>query len=170
MRLIQHSETGEAQCVLSTDGYDADWIDRGEVPEGIPARLAMWNGSALVADMDRARSERKAQVKALRDAAEAGGCTVDGIGRFDTDANSQRKLNGAVVLAMLGGEAFGIEWRLSDNSVVALDAAQMIAVGAAVGAHVAACQYRKNTLDEALDLAADYEALIAIDIEGGWPS
>lgn len=170
MRLIQHSETGEVQCVLSTDGYGDDWLDRGDVPEDVPARLALWDGSAIVADLGRARAEIKARVKELRDAAETGGCTVPGIGRFDSDSDSQRKISGAVVMAMLGGGAFAMEWRLADNSVEALDAPQMIAVGVAVGQHVAACQQRKNEIDAALNAAGTYGDLLAIDIEGGWPA
>lgn len=168
MRLIQHSESGEVQCVLSIDGYGAEWLDRGDVPQDVPARLATWDGAEIVADLGRARAEIKGRVKVLRDAAETGGCTVPGIGRFDSDPDSQRKISGAVVMAMLGGAAFTMEWRLANNSVEALDAAQMIAVGVAVGQHVAACQQRKNEIDAALNAAGTYETLMAIDIEGGW--
>jgi len=113
------------------------------------------------------------QVKQLRDHHTQAGVTVPPHGTFDSDPDSQRKISGSAVMAMLAiqnSEPFSLDWRLQDNSIVALDAMQMIAVGVAVGQHIAACQYCKNALDALIDAAEDVEALEAIDIEAGWPA
>lgn len=116
-----------------------------------------------------AKQNVRFEVKARREKAEFGGCNVAGIGRFQTDPDSRSKVNGAALMAVLGGSGFEIDWRLADDSLVTLNAEQMIAVGLAIGQHVAACQYRKNALDASIDAAATAEVLEAIDIEAGWP-
>lgn len=107
-------------------------------------------------------------VKLKRDLFEHAGCaTADG--PIDTDPDSQRKVSGAATMALALGAAFTMDWRMADDSIVTLDATQMITVGVAVAQHVAACQARKNELDEAIVAAADLTELAAIDIEIGWP-
>ena len=113
------------------------------------------------------------RVKAIRDARiETGPATVPGVGQFDTDATSRLNVNGAVTMALIAqaaGAPFSIGWKLYDNSIVELDAAQMIAAGLAVGQHVSACHARAQALGLAIEAAGDAEALVAIDIGAGWP-
>ncbi|MNV54734.1 hypothetical protein D3C71_1469430 [compost metagenome] len=73
--------------------------------------------------------------KTARDAAEFGGFIWDG-SRFDSDAISQSRIQGAVQLAAMA-PGFSLDWTLADNSIRTLNAADMAAVGAALGAHVA---------------------------------
>ncbi len=109
-----------------------------------------------------------AAVKALRDAKQGGGCATS-FGRVDTDLSSRLNIAGAVSMAAIAGAAFSVEWRMSDNSVVTLDGAQMTGMGVAVGQFVAACQARKNVLDAEIQAAATLAELELIDVEAGWP-
>jgi hypothetical protein len=74
-------------------------------------------------------------IKSARSQAEYAGFTWDG-STFDSDPVSQQRLVAAVTQAQMDA-SFSIGWTLKDNSVRQLDAVQMQAVGAALGAHVA---------------------------------
>lgn len=113
-----------------------------------------------------------------RDEAQSGGCTVTVGGetkRIETDLPSRLNVSGAVSLAIVSGDAFSMDWRMADNSIVTLNSADMIAMGAAVGQFVSACQFRKNELDAITDAYTevlsdeDFEAAKA-ETETGWPS
>ena len=110
-------------------------------------------------------------VRTARDQAEWWGCTTP-LGRADTDPASQRKVAGAVQMAMIAqaaGAAFSIDWTMQDNSSVMHDAAAMITLGVAVGQHVAACHAVALAKRSAIEAADDADTLAAIDIKGGWP-
>lgn len=136
-----------------------------------------YTGGQIVEDAEFAflslRLAMKQAVKTKRSTAEQAGLTVAGIGSFDTDVESQRKINGAVTMALIAlqsNQPFDLDWRLADDSVVSLDAMEMIGVGVAVGQHVSACQANKNALDAAIALATTVEELQAIDTDAGWPA
>lgn len=141
----------------------ADWLSSEDGP---------YAGCPVVSDADLPLASGKlalsAVVKRKRDAVRDGGCTT-AFGLIDTDINSRLNINGAVSMAAIVGEAFSIEWRMSDNSLVALDAADMTAVGVAVGQFVAACQARKNVLDAEIEAAETLAELEAINVDAGWP-
>lgn len=118
-----------------------------------------------------AKIEARAAVMRRRDKAEYSGCATL-LGRMDTDADSQRKVNGSVTMALIAataGQPFSIDWTMADNSTVLHDGPAMIAAGLAVGQHVSACHERALVLKAAIDAAEDMAALAAIDIEEGWP-
>lgn len=157
--------------VESTSGYDLAGKGTVAAPsdyDGVAVNYRFEAG-AFVANLPLARTKLKARIIALRNAAEAGGCDVPGIGRFDTDPDSQRKVTGTVLMSLMAPATFDVDWRISDNSIVTLDAAAMALVGTTIGAHVAACQYRKNELDAACNAASSLAELEAINIEAGWP-
>ena len=68
MRLIEHAETGEIQRVMSTEGYGEEWVDRGEIPEGMNLMEATWTGEEIALSSDaafrRLRAERNARLAA----------------------------------------------------------------------------------------------------------
>lgn len=114
--------------------------------------------------MDELRAARWEEIKAQRDAAEWGGFDTP-FGRFDSDPNSQTKIIGAAQLASIAlaqGTPFSIEWTLQDNTSVSLDAAQMIAVGAALSNHANAVHQRGRQLRAQIEAAvtlADLESI-----------
>ncbi len=99
---------------------------------------------------------------------ETGGITVGGIS-VHTDDRSKLMLTGARVKAAANA-GFETQWVTADGQIVALTAAQIIAISDAVLAHVDACFAHFATLAAAIDAAADETALVAIDITAGWPS
>ena len=103
------------------------------------------------------KDARWAEVRRERDSAEFDGFSWDG-SRFDSDALSQQRITGAVTLAMMNS-AFSIDWTLADNTVRTLDAADMIAVGSALGQHVNACHERARVLRGEIDGATDLEEI-----------
>lgn len=75
------------------------------------------------------------------------------------------RIVGAAQLALMAqaaGQPYSIDWTLSDNTYLTLDAAGMIAVGAALGAHVAEAFAIGLQLREQIAAATSYEALDAI--------
>lgn len=122
-------------------------------------------------------AERKLEmvesIKSIRDARIAGGATVQGIGVFDSDDAARLNITGAVVMAQVAiaaNQPFSMSWKLANNTLVTLNAQQMIAVGLAAGTHVAACHARAQALGVAVQAAASHDDLDAIDLSSGWPS
>ena len=99
-------------------------------------------------------------VKAARGEAERAGVEVGGV-RFDTDPISQQRITGACLLAQVDPTA-SWEWTAADNSAVQLDATQMMQLGMAVAAHVAACHAQGRALRAQIDAATTAEEIDAI--------
>jgi hypothetical protein len=113
------------------------------------------------------------ETKGRRDMAIDAGVTVAGIGTFDSDATSRANINGAVTMALIAqsaGAPFSITWKLADNTIAMMNAAQMIAVGVAVGQHVALCHANAQSLGVAITGASDEAALSAVNVNAGWPA
>lgn len=141
-------------AVMGEDGPEA-------VPFERPAPLAL----AIAA------TEKRAEVNGLRLACEVSGCETP-LGRVDTDGDSQRKINGAVTMALIAqtaGQPFTVDWTMADNSLVTHDAPAMIAMGVAVGQHVSDCHERGAALKAEIDAADTVEEIEAVDIYSGWP-
>lgn len=106
------------------------------------------------------RDEKWAQIKAARDAVEFGPFTWDA-SIFDADAESQQRISGAVQMASLSS-AFSIDWTLADNTVRALTATQVIALGIALAQHVGAAYATARALRDQINAAATIAAVEAI--------
>lgn len=118
--------------------------------------------------LEVAQAKAMAAVKTCRNKAEWGGVDTP-LGAVDSDPDAQRKISGAVQMALLTGDTFSVQWRMADNSIVTHDYEATIQMGMLVGQHVAACQQRKNELDALITAAATTEEVEAIDCESGWP-
>lgn len=162
-------------------------------PEAVSQRAAAeWmvgpdgplKGSEISSDEDflyvSKRATLRAKVRNKRDQVRDGGCLVELQGEtyhVETDATSRGNISGSVLMAMLAlqsGEAFSTEWRMADNAIVALDAADMIQLGKTVATFVEAGQRRKNELDaliSTIEQGTSEEELAAIEaqVPEGWP-
>ena len=116
-----------------------------------------WEDPRTLADL---KAEKWRNIKANRDAAEHGGFTWDG-SVFDSDALSQQRITGAVTLAQMS-PAFTTVWTLKDNSTRTLSAADMFAVGVALGVHVSAQFLQGQLLRAQIDEAATAQEVEAI--------
>lgn len=152
---------------------------------GVTAETHYWNGEEIVplpadlvgmpyaivegapvADLAAVRARQRAMINQARDMAQDGGCDTPS-GRFDTKPRSREFLNGAVLAATLAGmnsEAFTINWKLANNSVVTLNGPQIIAAGLAVAAWVDTVHQRAVVLKARIDAAATVAAILAV----GW--
>lgn len=105
------------------------------------------------------------RLAAERYARETGGITIAGAS-VKTDRESQGTITGAYARAITDSTAT-IEWK-AENGFVTLDAAAIIAVGAAVFNHVQSCFAREHALLEEIAAAQTVAGLLAIDIQAGW--
>ncbi len=116
-----------------------------------------WEDPRTLADL---KAEKWRNIKANRDAAEHGGFTWDG-SVFDSDVLSQQRITGAVTLAQMS-PAFTTVWTLKDNSTRTLSAADMFAVGVALGTHVSTQFLQGQLLRAQIDEAATAQEVEAI--------
>ena len=138
----------KAADVQKGDTYDGKDFAR-PVPSLDDAKLAAW-----------------AQAKAKRDATIDGGAAVPGIGTFDSDEASRTNIIGSVLMALIAEinlQPFAVKWTLADNTVAVLDAAQMIAVGAAVFQHVAGVHETAQVTRAEIEAAKDHTEIPKID-------
>jgi len=143
---------GPGDLVIAEDGLSA-------APRAVP--LAELKDEAWLA------------VKRLRESRIAAGCTVPGIGTFQTDEKSMANVHEAVsgaLLAALTGQPYTIDFTLADNSRPTLNGTQMMLAGKVIGERKSAIHaYSQDVLRAAIYAAADEAELAAIDIEAGWP-
>ena len=128
--------------------------------------------SATGAELADAKAAKWEQAKSIRDQQTDVGCTVLGVGTFDTDLLSRTNIHGAVTAATIASSqslSFEVPWKLKDNSIIVLDAPTMIGAGMAVMQRTSDCHAHAQGLGIAIEAAADFAALEAIDIETGWP-
>lgn len=173
---IYRVDIGTLEMVV--DSFDAaveDMTDRAtvEVPDGWPVDLA-WDADARAfgPNLARWRAARRAQAEAYRDGRVNGGC-MTASGPVDSDPVSRGLITGSVSMATIAkaaGAPFATTWRMQDNSYVGLDADAMIAMGVAVGEHVAACYEASFAVKDLIDAAADKAAIEAVDITAGYPA
>ncbi|APW38439.1 hypothetical protein RD110_15560 [Rhodoferax koreense] len=169
---MQYQTSGTEQCALLDEGDDATHYMRDGLPVPYPTRPegAYWTfdyqaGSWLdPRDLQAKKDARWAVIKAAREQAEFGGFAWDG-STFDSNAISQSRIQGAVLLAGMAPD-FTITWTLSDNSTRLLDAAGMVAVGAALGVHVGTQFEIARQLRDAIYSATTPEAVAAVT----WPA
>lgn len=113
------------------------------------------------------------KVKARRAVAIEAGCTIPGLGTFQTDADSLDNVTQGVAGALLAaatGQPFTIDWTLADNATATLSGPQMMAAGKIIGERKSACHARSRALRAQIDAAADFATLEAIDTGSGWPA
>ncbi|GFE73442.1 DUF4376 domain-containing protein [Novosphingobium sp. TCA1] len=159
-------------------------VSQRAVSEWMISPAGPFPGSQLSSDSDflyvSKRALLAAKVRNTRDQVRDGGCLVEIQGvarRVETDATSRVNISGSVVMAMLAlqsGDEFTTDWRMADNSIIALDAADMIQLGKTVANFVEAGQRRKNELDALIGTIAQGTteqelAEIEAQILGGWP-
>ena len=113
-----------------------------------------------------AKTDRLAELADTRWQRETGGITLNGAA-IATDRQSQALVNGALALVSADPSRL-IDWKTA-SGWTRLDAATVAGIAFAVGAHVQACFSRERQLAEAIDAAADFAALDAIDLAAGWP-
>lgn len=121
-------------------------------------------------DAARIRDDMKRKVKIQRDMVRDAGIEWSpdgGVTAYvvQTDSDSRREMTGAVVSINEAGLP-DMSWRMMDNSLAAIPAADFKTMALAVSAHVQACYVQQANIEAALDAAADPTIE---DITLGWP-
>jgi hypothetical protein len=88
---------------------------------------------------------------------------------FDSDPRSFYRITTANDAA-LKDPTFTIEWKVADNTTVAMNAQEMLGVMPALAGFGKLIFDNSVALKELIDSAETIEALEAIDIESGWPN
>lgn len=153
--------------------YVLDLATQTIAPQGMPpSSWHQWDWDALAWIDPRTLEDLKAAqwalIKRARDAAEQAGFVWDG-STFDCDPLSQSRIQGGALMAttaLLNSAPFGIDWTLADNTTRTLDAAQMIAVGLAMGQHIDATHQIGRALRAQIDAATTAEEISAVE----WPA
>ncbi|MCY1197860.1 hypothetical protein D9M72_92280 [compost metagenome] len=154
------------------------WQDRYPVPMSsvldvetylISSEGPFANGVVLPegTSIEVARERRWAEIKQDRDKKEASGFPYLGA-VFDSDPRSVQRIVGAVLAAqaaVAAGETFEIEWTVADNSVLPLDASDVM------GMPVALAMYADQLHTISRGLRADIEAAATVEeVEAvNWP-
>lgn len=147
------------------------WIDGAMQYNPQPARpseVHVWSWATKTWVDPRSLPDFKAakwaEIKRARDQAEFGGFTWDG-SAFDSDPTSQSRIQGAAqlaTLAQLASQPFSIDWTLADNTVRTLSAADMIAVGTAMGVHISTQHASGRVKRQQIDAASTVEEVNAV--------
>lgn len=147
--------------VLSPKG----WYEQTWVVEALQA-------PAVAANLASEKARMRASVNTRRDLLEEQSFPYMGK-RFDSDTRSVLRINVAAstaAAAAAAGAPFSIEWTTADNSVLALDAQQMIGVPVALAQYGNALHQHGRTLKAQIDAAQTIAELRAINIQDGWPT
>lgn len=133
-------------------------------PRFAPNSFDVWDGNlgdwVDSRDLEQKKQDKWAEIKAARTAQEFGSFEWGGY-TFQCDEVSQRRIQGAVQLAMLD-PALTLDWTLADNTVQTFTAAEFEAIGQALAAHVGQCHERGRILRQEIDAATSEQDLEAI--------
>lgn len=113
-----------------------------------------------------ARITQWERIKVQRDAALSGGVDTP-YGRFDTDLTSIVNVIGAASIAAQAPETWSDQWILADRTVVTLNKAQLMEVGAILADFRSRMYRRGDELYNALQSAPTVEAVRAINWSPG---
>lgn len=168
MWIVKHS-SGVSACVRSLAGYELpDWRLIGEKPGSVPAEFAMVDAlDQIVADLDRARAQKWAAIKARRAELLAGSVTT-AIGQLQIDVESRSNLRSALAVAKANETQAKV--RLLGN---ALELVPPLSLETAIGeidAFVVAAHEHSWALEAQVLEADSISAIQAIDIDSGWPA
>jgi hypothetical protein len=123
---------------------------------------------ALVGSLPDAKARALASLAARRWLASQA-FSYDGV----TDAPADSALaavTGVVVASQFAPITEPMTWKLAPGEFRAWSADDVIAYGMAIRDHVQACFDNEKALADAIDAAADFAALSAVDLASGWPT
>lgn len=155
---------------------DIEILDHWRMKAGVLANVGPNPGSSYrwdrtteswVPDLEKAKTTKLQELKKSRNLKESGGFAWDG-SVFDSDPQSQLRLQGAVQLAQMSAASstpFSIEWTLKDNTVRTLSGSDMIAVGLALAGHITAVHELYRDLKNEVDTATTVQQVDSIS----WP-
>lgn len=143
------------------------WVD---CPKGASPETHHFNGDAIVPRPDlltRARAEKRTEINAARDAAEAAGFDYQGK-RFDTDPQAIKRIYGAALAAMAAmaknakPNAPFLTWTCSDGSTIDLTYSQVAELPVVMADKANSLHVKARALKQRVDAENDVKAIKAI--------
>lgn len=131
------ADLGDTPYVAATGSVSRSthYVENGELheipPEPGPHHVFDYSSKSWVYSIELARDEKWSEMKMHRDAEEFGGLDFGGH-RYDTDALSQQRIQGASQQVALGAFT-SIKWTTADNLTVTLTAQEVDDLARAVG-------------------------------------
>lgn len=127
----------------------------------------VWTTETIpLAELKAARIE---DVRVKRADVEVGGI-VRNAAPLKTDERTQNRVTGALKLFDEAPQLDEVDWEVAPGVFVTMDRDTVKGIGVAIGLHIQACFSRSRVLCAEVAAAADTAALLAIDIEAGWPT
>lgn len=154
-------KTDTAQRIVPASGdlwreYQA-WLRDGNVPDPyVPP------ATDPVAELAAAKAERWQYIRARWAQAEAAGFTWNG-NAYDSDQRALNRLWPSIVRAATDNGAFSLNWTTSDNTVVALSKANLIALNLALQTHLQTQHDRAQQRRASINAAATVAAVNAVE-------
>ena len=152
---LVHDSVINAEDYYVVDGVIAEKGLKPSVNHEFNYSSGEWEFSRLAA-----QDRKWIEIKRARSLQEFGSFEWSGY-TFQCDEVSQRRIQGAVQLAMLD-PALTLDWTLADNTVQTFTAAEFEAIGQALAAHVGQCHERGRILRQEIDAATSESDLEAI--------
>lgn len=123
------------------------------------------DGDAIIVDVEKAKPVVYKKIEEWRTAQKELPFTVDGIGEFSADPESKVNIDGAsqaALMANVTSQQFSIDWSLHDDTIITLDATQMMLVGQALLAHVNAAHVAARVKFADVESATTLEEIEAV--------
>lgn len=149
--------------------YYLDDSERVMTERGVdlPAGATLEKPESVVAkELESAKQMTIKQINTERDKRIANGIEINGA-TFDTDTNAQQNVTGAALLASIAmsqNMPYTVDWVTHSNTVVTLDAQQVIGLGMAIAQHKSANIIEaRNAKDAVLNASSIEAAQAALD-------
>jgi hypothetical protein len=123
------------------------------------------NEDVIEVDVEKAKPIAYKKIEEWRTAQKELPFIVDGIGEFSADEESKTNIDGAsqaALMATVTSQPFSIDWSTHDDTVVTLDATQMMLVGQGLLAHVNAAHVAARVKFAEVEAATTIEELEAV--------
>lgn len=121
--------------------------------------------------LPQAKREARERIAERRARAETGGFAHLTV-RYDSrgpDLARLAILGARARAAKAAAQPFTVRMAAADESESAMNADELIALELSAGDHFVACSARARTLRQAVNTAVDVPAVLAVDIDIGWP-
>ena len=146
-------------------------IVNGQLVDMDPAEEAAFE-AGRTPTLNQARREMRDRIALRRLQAETSGY-VHLTKRYDSRTADLARLSilaARARTAKAAASAFSVRVIASDDSESSMNADEVIALEVSAGDHFLGCSANARTLRQAVNAAADVAAVLAVDINAGWPA
>jgi hypothetical protein len=167
MQPINYTEKGfglhEAVSAAGHQLVEQDGAWLADDPVAVQAIVDSYDALAV------ARTKKWDEIKAKRESVKYAGVPIASVGKvIDTDEGARTQQLGLVLMGAALPD--GLLWKFADNTLVAMTPALAQEVMATTAARDMAGFSVAETYRAQINAMADWQAVLALDISGGWPA